>query len=42
MKNSSELREHPESSKYYYVLVKTLEIGQSAANPAMLGGSETS
>lgn len=31
-KNSSELRETPKSSKYNYVLVKILEIGQSAAN----------
>lgn len=31
-KNSSELRETPKSSKYNYVIVKILEIGQSAAN----------
>lgn len=32
-KNSSELRGTPKSSKYSYVIVKILEIGQSAANP---------
>ena len=36
-KNSSELLENPESSKYLYVLVKILEIGQSAANPRKWG-----
>ena len=34
-KNSSELRETPNSSKYFHILVKILEIGQSAANPQM-------
>lgn len=40
-KNSPELRENPESSRYFHILVKILEIGQSAANHDIGGGSET-